>query len=171
MRIERLSVHWEFSQETLTKNRFFGWFSQETLTKKHITQSITALKVRLVRPMTEQKKATSTTGSAMKHVALVLVLVLALSCTLSLLPVKAEGRTVVVPDDYPTLTDAVANAQTTLGPIVSMQNNGGNIRIVSIQNQSSLGNPIKLVFCVEAYLLAYCYSRVGDIGYSLDGDP
>jgi hypothetical protein len=62
-----------------------------------------------------------------------------------------------------------ANAQTTLGPIVSMQNGGGNIRIDSIQNQTSLSNPIELVFRIEAYLLPYCYERIGDVGYSLDG--
>jgi hypothetical protein len=62
-----------------------------------------------------------------------------------------------------------AKAQTALGPIVSMQNGGGNIWIDSIQNQSSLSNPVELVFRVEAYLLPYCYERVGDVGYSLDG--
>ena len=47
----------------------------------------------------------------MKPVALVLVLVLALSCTLSLFTVRVEARTIVVPDNYPSIAAAIANAR------------------------------------------------------------
>ena len=43
-------------------------------------------------------------------IALVLVLVLATSSMVSVLPVKAEARTIVVPDNYQTITAAVGNA-------------------------------------------------------------
>jgi hypothetical protein len=46
-----------------------------------------------------------------KNIALLLVLVfLTASCIITFLPVQAEPRTIVVPDDYPTITDAVGNA-------------------------------------------------------------
>ena len=47
----------------------------------------------------------------MKPVSFVLVFVLALSCTLSLFPVRAEARTIVVPDNYPSIASAVASAR------------------------------------------------------------
>jgi hypothetical protein len=45
-----------------------------------------------------------------KSVALLLVLVLAVSSTAGFLPVKAVARTIVVPDNYPTITAAIGNA-------------------------------------------------------------
>ena len=45
-----------------------------------------------------------------KKVALLLVLVLTASSIITFLPVKAEGRTIVVPDDYPTIMASIANA-------------------------------------------------------------
>ncbi len=44
-----------------------------------------------------------------KNVALLLVLVLTLS-SISFLPVKAESKTIVVPDDYSTVASAIGNA-------------------------------------------------------------
>jgi nitrous oxidase accessory protein len=45
-----------------------------------------------------------------KSLALLLVLVLAASAIVSALPVKAEARTIVVPDDYATISLAIENA-------------------------------------------------------------
>ena len=45
-----------------------------------------------------------------KSVALLLVLVLALSSITAFLPVQAEARTIIVPDDYPTLSLAIQDA-------------------------------------------------------------
>lgn len=45
-----------------------------------------------------------------KSAALLLVLVLTASSIITFLPVKAEARTIVVPDDYPTITAAIKNA-------------------------------------------------------------
>jgi hypothetical protein len=45
-----------------------------------------------------------------KSISLVLVLVLAASSIISVLPVKGEARTIVVPDDYPTIGAAIENA-------------------------------------------------------------
>ena len=58
----------------------------------------------------------------------------------------------------------------TLGPleIRSAGDSGTNVKIVSIKENSSLLNPIQLTFRVQASLLPYCYSSVGNIGYSID---
>jgi nitrous oxidase accessory protein len=45
-----------------------------------------------------------------KSAALLLVLVLTVSNVIVFLPVKAEARTIVVPDDYPTIASAIGNA-------------------------------------------------------------
>jgi nitrous oxidase accessory protein len=45
-----------------------------------------------------------------KTITLLLVLLLVTSTTVGFLPVKAESRTIVVPDDYPTLSLAIQNA-------------------------------------------------------------
>jgi len=45
-----------------------------------------------------------------KSVALLLILVLATLNIITFLPVKAESRTMVVPDDYPTVASAIGNA-------------------------------------------------------------
>jgi pectin methylesterase-like acyl-CoA thioesterase len=45
-----------------------------------------------------------------KSATLMLVLVLAASSIVSVLPVKGEARTIVVPDDYPTIGAAIENA-------------------------------------------------------------
>ena len=42
--------------------------------------------------------------------SLLLVLVLVTSSIAVVLPVKAESRTIVVPDDYPTVSSAIASA-------------------------------------------------------------
>jgi len=59
----------------------------------------------------------------------------------------------------------------TLGPleIRSAGDGGTNVGILNIQNQSSLVNPVQILFRVNALLLPYCYSSVGNIGYSVDG--
>lgn len=59
----------------------------------------------------------------------------------------------------------------TLGPleIRSAGDGGTNIVIIAIQNQSTLVNPVQLLFRVNALLLPFCYSSVGNIGYSVDG--
>ena len=46
-----------------------------------------------------------------KNIALLLVLVLTASTIVSVLPVKAEARTIIVPDDYPTISSALKNAR------------------------------------------------------------
>jgi hypothetical protein len=48
--------------------------------------------------------------SMSKSVALLLILVMAASSIVSVLPVKGEARTIVVPDDYPTIGAAIENA-------------------------------------------------------------
>lgn len=49
--------------------------------------------------------------SMSKGLALVFVLVfLITSCTIMPLPVKADSKTIVVPEDYPTLSSAIGNA-------------------------------------------------------------
>jgi hypothetical protein len=55
-----------------------------------------------------------------------------------------------------------------LGPaeLRSAGDGGTNVEILSIQNQSSLSNPVQLLFCVRALVLPYSF---GNIGYSLDG--
>lgn len=70
----------------------------------------------------------------------------------------------------PLTVRAQAMNRQTLGPLEvrSAGNNGTYVRIVSLQNQSTLTNPIQLVFCVKATLLPFCYTQVGNIGYSLD---
>lgn len=46
-----------------------------------------------------------------KHAALLLILAfLAASCSVLLFPVNAAPRTIVVPDDYPSISSAIANA-------------------------------------------------------------
>jgi hypothetical protein len=45
-----------------------------------------------------------------KSAALLLVLVLTASSIITFLPVQAESRTIVVPDDYPTISSAIGNA-------------------------------------------------------------
>jgi hypothetical protein len=55
-----------------------------------------------------------------KTITLLLVLVLVASSTVTFLPVKAEARTIVVPDDYPTIAGAISNA--TNGDTVYVKN-------------------------------------------------
>lgn len=59
----------------------------------------------------------------------------------------------------------------TLGPVQirSAGSGGTNVQIISPQNKSTARNPIQLVFCVKASLLPFCYTSVGNIGYSVDG--
>lgn len=61
----------------------------------------------------------------------------------------------------------------TLAPleIRSAGDGGTNVKIVSIKENSSLLNPIQLTFRVQASLLPYCYSSVGNTGYSIDDGP
>ena len=61
----------------------------------------------------------------------------------------------------------------TLGPLVirSAGDGGTNVNIVTIQDNSSLCNPVELTFRVQASLIPYCYSSIGDIGYSMDDGP
>ncbi len=58
----------------------------------------------------------------------------------------------------------------TLGPleIRSAGDGGTNVEILNIQNESSVVNPVQILFRVNALLLPYCYSSVGNIGYSVD---
>jgi hypothetical protein len=76
------------------------------------------------------------------------------------------------------LTPLLAQAQaptpsetSTLGPVqirTAELGGGSSVNILVPQSQSSLSNPIQLVFCVRALLIPECYSSVGNIGYSLD---
>lgn len=45
-----------------------------------------------------------------KNLALTFVLILAASSVVAFLPVKAEAKTIMVPDDHPTIAEAIANA-------------------------------------------------------------
>ncbi|MDT8782389.1 MAG: hypothetical protein IAX22_07085 [Candidatus Bathyarchaeota archaeon] len=47
---------------------------------------------------------------------------------------------------------------------------GTDIVYISIQNGSEITNPVHLIVCVRTLLIPYCYSSVGEIGYSIDGD-
>ena len=61
-------------------------------------------------------------------------------------------------------------SHTPLGPVEIHSSGGGghSVQILVPQNNSFIDNPVQLVFCVRALLLPYCYSSVGNIGYSLD---
>jgi hypothetical protein len=61
-------------------------------------------------------------------------------------------------------------SHTPLGPVEIHSSGGGghSVLIFAPQNNSFIDNPVQLVFCVRALLLPYCYSSVGNIGYSLD---
>jgi hypothetical protein len=58
-----------------------------------------------------------------------------------------------------------------LGPpdILSTGGGGTYIEYISIQNQSTMPNLVDLIVCVKTSLIRYCYTAVGDIGYSIDG--
>jgi len=75
---------------------------------------------------------------------------------------------IVSPDKTPTPSPT---AISTLGPmqIRSAGDGGTNVQIINPQNKSNANNPIQLLFCVKASLLPFCYSSVGNIGYSVDG--
>ena len=45
-----------------------------------------------------------------KKTALLLILILTTSSAIAILPVKAQPRTIFVPDDYKTIADAIGNA-------------------------------------------------------------
>jgi nitrous oxidase accessory protein NosD len=70
-------------------------FSQETFTKTlfYHGNSLNMMRIRM-----------------RKSAALLLVLVLTASSIIAFLPVKAEARNIVVPDDYPTISAAIGNA-------------------------------------------------------------
>src|SRR3972149_8773182 len=76
---------------------------QETLTKKSaFSQEI------LTRTLLQQKQPSITGISMGKSFAAMLVLIfLVASCVNMFLPVKAESRTITVPDDYSTIQDAI----------------------------------------------------------------
>jgi hypothetical protein len=66
----------------------------------------------LIKTLLQQKKPSIKQGKCMsKGVALLLFLVLATSSTVSVLQVKGEARTIVVPDDYPTIKEAINAAK------------------------------------------------------------
>ena len=74
----------------------------------------------------------------------------------------------ISPAKTPTPTPS---AVSTLGPleIRSAGDRGTNVEIFKIQNQSTLVNPVQLLFRINALLLPFSYSSVGNIGYSIDG--
>ena len=78
-------------------------------------------------------------------------------------PINSQRGFTISPAQTPTPTEI-----STLGPakIRSAGDRGTNVEIVTIQNQSSLSNPVQLLFCVKALVLPYSY---GNIGYNLDG--
>jgi hypothetical protein len=96
-------------------------------------------------------------GRAIVAFGLVLLCLLA-SSAVYFQPVKAQAETL--------------NNQT-LGPleIRSAGDSGTNVKIVSIQDNSSLQNPVQVIFRVQASLIPYCYSSIGNIGYSIDNGP
>jgi nitrous oxidase accessory protein NosD len=65
----------------------------------------------LTKTLLQQKKPPIDWEQVMwKNVTLMLVLVLAASSIVFVLPVKSEARTIVIPDDYPTIGTAIENA-------------------------------------------------------------
>jgi hypothetical protein len=75
-----------------------------------------------------------------KSAALLLVLVLIASSTASFLPVKAEIRTIIVPDDYSTIEAAIVNA-----------NNGDNVFVREGTYEGSLNQTLKINKAIHLY--------------------
>jgi hypothetical protein len=82
-------------------------FGQENLTKKKQVSQET-----LIKTLLQQNQPKYYRGNTMgKSFALLLALVLSTaSCVIAFLPVHAESRKIVVPDDYPTISAAIGNA-------------------------------------------------------------
>jgi hypothetical protein len=78
-------------------------------------------------------------------------------------PINSQRGFTISPAQSPKPTQI-----STLGPaqIRSVGDDGTNVKIITIQNQSSISNPIQLLFCVKALVLPYSF---GNIGYNLDG--
>jgi nitrous oxidase accessory protein len=75
-----------------------------------------------------------------KSVALLLVLVLTASSVITFLPVKAEVRTIVVPDDYPEIEAAIANA-----------NNGDTVFVKEGTYEGSLNQTLVINKAITLY--------------------
>jgi nitrous oxidase accessory protein len=75
-----------------------------------------------------------------KSVALLLVLVLIASSTVSFLPVKAGTRTIIVPDDYSTMEAAIANA-----------NNGDSVFVREGTYEGSLNQTLVINKAITLY--------------------
>jgi nitrous oxidase accessory protein len=75
-----------------------------------------------------------------KSVALLLVLVLIASSTVSFLPVKAGTRTIIVPDDYSTMEAAIANA-----------NNGDSVFVREGSYEGSLNQTLVINKAITLY--------------------
>ena len=71
-----------------------------------------------------------------KTVALLLVLILAASSIVTFLPVKAQARTIVVPDDYPTVSSAIQNAG--VGDTVLVKGGTYQEEVININKSISL---------------------------------
>jgi len=71
-----------------------------------------------------------------KSVALLLILMLVASGIVAFLPVKAQARTIVVPDDYPTLSSAIQNAG--VGDTVFVKRGTYQEEVININKSISL---------------------------------
>jgi nitrous oxidase accessory protein len=71
-----------------------------------------------------------------KNATLMLVLILAASSLVSILPVKGEAKTILVPDDYPTIQAAISNAVD--GDIVFVKRGTYNEEAININKSISL---------------------------------
>jgi nitrous oxidase accessory protein len=71
-----------------------------------------------------------------KSVVLVLVLIVAASSIVTFLPVKAQARTIVVPDDYPTVSSAIQNAR--VGDTVFVKRGTYQDEVININKSISL---------------------------------
>ena len=77
-----------------------------------------------------------------KSVVLLLVLILAASSIVTFLPVKAQARTIAVPDDYPTVSSAIQNAG--VGDTVFVKRGTYQEEVININKSISLiGEDIK----------------------------
>jgi hypothetical protein len=80
-------------------------------------------------------------------VTLLLVLIIAASSIVIVLPVKGEAKTIIVPDDYPTISDAIANANQ--GDTIFVKNGTYNEPFLTVDKQLQIrgenANDTKLI--------------------------
>jgi nitrous oxidase accessory protein NosD len=102
-----------------------------------LTKKLAVSQETLIKTLLQQKKPPIDWEQVMwKNVTLMLVLVLAASSTVFVLPVKSEARTIVVPDDYSEIEAAIANADS--GDTVFVKQGTYQEQTLNIQKAISL---------------------------------